>query len=275
MEGQWIRLNRLFSGGGRAVLVSLEAGVFAGPIPGLGNLPEVVDGFRDADAMIISPGMMRHCGHAFDYRGAPLAAVRLNWPTGRRPVADYTGSVCGTLSAPSSAQAVGADLCVASLCLGGNSEHDDAAAVEEFSALVRQKRECGLPLIAEWFPGGAENLPPGRLAERVHEGARMVAELGADAVITYAVADELERTVNTCPIPVIAAHVRQTADADDLLQMASQATQNGALGVLVRGACLDAPDVPGMMSAVRRVLKDEIDPETAAEEAGLSTQGPE
>ncbi|MFP3904488.1 MAG: class I fructose-bisphosphate aldolase [Armatimonadota bacterium] len=270
MEGQWIRLNRLFSEGGRAILVALDGGVFAGPVPGLGNLPETADDFRGADAVIVSPGMMRHCGHAFDYRGAPLAAVRLNWPTSRRPVADYTHSACGTLSTPASAQAVGADLCVASLCLGGHDEQVDAAAVEKFAALVRQKRECGLPLIAEWFPGGSENLPPGRLAERVHEGTRMAAELGADAVITYTVADELQRTVNTCPIPVIAAHVRQTADTDDLLQMAAQATEVGARGVVMRGACLDAPDVPAMIKAVCRVLKDEVDPDTAAEEAGLS-----
>jgi DNA-binding CsgD family transcriptional regulator len=42
MEGQWIRLNRLFSGSRRAVIVAVDHGEFFGPTPGIIDLPEAI-----------------------------------------------------------------------------------------------------------------------------------------------------------------------------------------------------------------------------------------
>lgn len=269
MQGQWIRLNRLFSEGGRAVVAALDAGAFPGPTPGIGNLPEAIDDFADADALVVSPGMMRHCGHAFDYRGAPLAAVRLNWPAGGVPNTEYRGSRTALLAEPAAAQAVGADLSVAALCIRGQDGQEDADAVEAFSELVRLKRNCGLPLIGQCMPAAPENLPPGRLADIARTGARLLVELGADAVITHFVADEMTRVVETCPVPVLVTHPHPTADVSETLEMASRAVSDGARGVLVAGAVLDTPDIPAFIRALCRVVKDEMDPEQAAVEAGL------
>lgn len=269
MEGQWIRLNRLFSQGGRAVLAALDAGVFPGSTPGIGNLPETIDDFAGADALVVSPGMMRHCGHAFDYRGAPLAAVRLNWSAARVPNSEYRGSRTALLAEPAAAQAVGADLSVASLCVRGQDERADTHAVQTFSELVRGKRNCGLPLLGQCLPPAAEGLAPGGVAENATRGARLLSELGADAVITHFVGDEMTDVVENCPAPVLVTHTQPATEASDILQMAHRAVQAGARGFLVAGQALDAPDVPALLTALCEVVKEETDPEQAARQAGL------
>jgi len=82
LTGKEIRLNRLFSNGENAVVIAVDHGEFDGPLPGMINLPEVVGKIDPCvSAILLSPGMLPHCGHAFSYKGAPMAMVRLNWST--------------------------------------------------------------------------------------------------------------------------------------------------------------------------------------------------
>jgi len=81
MEGQWIRLNRLFSGSRRTVIVAMDHGEFVGPTPGIIDAPEAIQALTEADGVLLSPGMMSHCGSFFARRNAPQAIVRLNWST--------------------------------------------------------------------------------------------------------------------------------------------------------------------------------------------------
>jgi hypothetical protein len=53
-----------------------------GPIPGMENLPATIQKIDPCvDAILLSPGMLKQLRSAFDYKGAPIPIVRLNWST--------------------------------------------------------------------------------------------------------------------------------------------------------------------------------------------------
>lgn len=81
MDGREIRLGRLL-GEGPAVIIAIDHGMFDGPLPAMEDLPATVDQINPiVDAVLLVPGMMRHCGKVFARPKRPLAMVRLNWNT--------------------------------------------------------------------------------------------------------------------------------------------------------------------------------------------------
>ena len=77
-----LRFQRLFNRNERAVIVAMDHCLFEGPIGGMTNLAETASRVAPCvDGILLSPGMLPYCQHAFNYKGAPLAVVRLNWST--------------------------------------------------------------------------------------------------------------------------------------------------------------------------------------------------
>ena len=65
LDGRNLRLARLI-GDGRAVVIAIDHGLFDGPIPGMENLPDTAAKINPAvDAVLLSPGMLRHCHGVF------------------------------------------------------------------------------------------------------------------------------------------------------------------------------------------------------------------
>ena len=81
LDGRELRLQRLV-GDGRAVIIAVDHGLFDGPIPAMEDLPKTVGKINpQVDAVLQSPGMLRHCHAIFARPKRPLAVVRLNWNT--------------------------------------------------------------------------------------------------------------------------------------------------------------------------------------------------
>jgi len=234
MVGQWMRLNRLFSQGERAVVVSATDDEFIGPAATQMAVSEVTRDLADADAILLSPGILRHCGHAFDYRGAPLAIVRLDWHTACCSAANYDHAGAAEVVSPRRALALGADLVLATLSLTHTDAAADTAGIAMFSRFAHEKRECGLPLLGELYPPGAANMVAEQLFEQVHVGCRILAELGADQ--------------------------------RDALQLAYQAVKAGARGVVFGRQVTGAPNRSTFLAALNAVVKQETDPDAAAEQ---------
>ena len=93
---------------------------------------------------------------------------------------------------------------------------------------------------------------------------RICAELGAQFVKTYYVADGFETVTASCPVPVVMAGGKKLPELD-ALTMAYRAVQEGAAGVDM-GRNIFQSDAPmAMIQAVNRVVHDAMKPEHAYE----------
>ena len=220
MDGRQIRLERLF-GGGSAVVIAIDHGMFDGPIPGMEDLPATAAKINpEVDAVLLSPGMMRHCCELFAGRRRPMAAVRLNWNSvycfrwGYR--AARSVECCGV----EDALREGMDVALVSLTLQTGDEERDAANVEVFSRLTAQAHGLGIPVIGEYFPTGHLEMTPEQLHENVLAGARITAELGADAIKTF-YTQEFAEVTRTCPVPILGLGAEKLPTQADALRLAA------------------------------------------------------
>ncbi|HUS81038.1 MAG TPA: hypothetical protein VM283_07200 [Armatimonadota bacterium] len=264
MEGHWIRLNRLFADGKRAVIVAADHGMFIGPIEGISDLPAAIEAWREADGILLTPGMLRCCGHAFSYRGAPMCILRLDWSTVFGARWGFAGAEpCGIIT-PDEALAMGADIGIATFTVTMSDERLDRLNMEHFARLVAAKRTCGLPLIGELFPVHSDDLTAEQLFQVVHIGCRMLAELGADVIKTYFTGERFAETVAACPVPILVLGAEKMPTEVGALEMAQRAIRSGARGVVFGRNVFQARDPRAMISALRAVVKEDADPQEAA-----------
>ncbi len=195
--------ERLFNRTERAVIVAMDHCLFDGPIEGMINLKETAAKVAPCvDGILLSPAMLQHCHDAFNYKGAPMAVVRLNWSTTYCFKWHYKQGA--TVAAFSAAEALrlGADVALVSLTLETDSEANDANNVAIFRQICREAKELGMPVIGEYFPAEAESLGPDDLHEKIYRGARIITELGADLIKTLYTQD-FRAVTESCPVPVL------------------------------------------------------------------------
>jgi DhnA family fructose-bisphosphate aldolase class Ia len=269
MEGQWIRFNRLFSGSRRAVIVAVDHGEFFGPTSGIIDLPETIANLAEADGILLSPGMMTHCGHAFDRRNAPQAIVRLNWSTVYCQQWNYDQARSAPIITPQEALALGADLGLASLTLSGKDQQMDRDNVALFAQIISQKRTAGLPVIGEFYPLSPELLTAEELHRLVYTACRMIAELGADAIKTFYTGDRFAEVVESCPVPIFTLGAEKTPREADALTLAYRSIKSGARGVVFGRNVIQAANPAQFLRALKAVVKDDADPEAVAREYGV------
>ena len=148
MDGRELRIQRLM-GDGRAVVIAFDHGLFDGPIPGMENLPETATKINPVvDAVLLAPGMIRHCGSVFSKPKRPLAMVRLNWNTVYCFGFGYKGAKSVYCYEPLDALREGMDIALVSLTLKTGDEFRDAANVphQQFQGRVGFVSGSGLGL---------------------------------------------------------------------------------------------------------------------------------
>ncbi len=264
-----IRFERLFNRSERAVIVAIDHGEFDGPLEGMEDLPQTASRIDPCiDGVLLSPGMLPHCRHAFNYKGAPMAVVRLNWSTVYCYRWEYGDSV--TVSACSAAEAVrlGADAVLISLTLQTGSEAVDAANVECFRQLCEEARRLGLPVIGEYYPARPESLSADELHERVFISTRILAELGADAIKTFHTSS-FSKVTECCPVPVLGLGAERCPTQLQALELAAEEVAGGAGGVVFGRNAIQVPDPGAFQRALCDVVKRDVKPQEAAEKHGL------
>jgi DhnA family fructose-bisphosphate aldolase class Ia len=249
-----IRHQRLLGGACPVLVVACDHGEFDGPQPGLDNPVELLHQLPDSvDAVLMSPGTLAAAAGALGRRGGPLAIVRLNWNT----VYSFSWNPVRAVSAPAlSADAAlrqGADAALVSLTLQTGSPELDAANVRLASELIQACRACGLPVIGEYFPAGADDRDSDDLHDEVQRGARIIAELGADAVKTF-----LEPTwgdvTTTTPVPVLALGAKRTGDDAGSLRLATEQLAAGARGLVYGRRVFQASDPRSFMDELAQTV---------------------
>lgn len=270
MTGKQMRLNRLFTGGGNAVVVAVDHGEFDGPLPGMIDLPATA---RKIDpcvsAVLMSPGMLPHCGAAFSSRGGPMAMVRLNWSTVYAFHWNYNDADTVVASSVRDAVAAGAEIALVSLTLRTGSEARDARNVEVFCRLISEARELGIPVVGEFFPARCGELTKEEMHDQVYRSCRIVAELGADLIKTFHTHKFNEVTAG-CPVPILGLGAEKTPRQIQALELAERIVQQGGRGVVFGRNALQVPDPAAFQRALCAVVQRGVSAASAVKEFGLA-----
>lgn len=272
MSGAQLRLERLFSRGENAVIVAMDHGEFDGPIAGMEDLVQTAAKVDPCvDGILLSPAMLRLCRHAFNYKGAPMPIVRLNWSTVYCFHWRYDGGPTVGAFSPREAAALGAEVALVSLTLRSGSEQQDANNVELFRRLCAEAHELGLPVVGEYFPINSRQSPGDEMADEIRIACRILAELGADLIKTF-YTSKFRRTVEGCPIPVLGLGAERKPTQLEALQLAARQIQDGARGVVFGRNALQVLDPPAFQRALCDVVKRKADPAEAMKHHGLKEQ---
>jgi DhnA family fructose-bisphosphate aldolase class Ia len=268
MDGRAIRLARLI-GDGRAVVIAMDHGLFDGPIPGMENLPATAERINPTvDAVLLAPGMLRHCHSVFARPKRPLAVVRLNWNTVYCFKLKYTAARSVDSYQPEEALREGMDVALVSLTLQTGDESRDAQNVEIFSRLTNACHSLGIPVIGEYFPTNHANLEPKAFHENVLLGSRIVAELGADAIKTFYTQD-FRAVTSSCPVPVFGLGAEKLPTQRQALELAAREVRDGAGGVVFGRNAIQVADPLAFQAALCDVVKREVTVEEALKKHGL------
>lgn len=268
MTGEQIRLKRLFSTG-NVVIVAVDHGLYNGPLPGLIDLPRVVQSIVDADAILMSPGMPAHCADVFSKRGAPSLIIRLNWGTQYATQWNYETAHSVPMITAQDALALGADIALTGFSLHTGDQKMDAKNIGVLAQQIAQKRTAGIPLIGEFYPAGAEDLAPEQLQEQVAVGCRIAAELGSDMIKTFYTGKDFDKIVAATPVPIFGLGARKTPREIDALRLAANEIRSGARGIVFGRNVVQARDPKRFLDALKEVVKVGKDPEDTSRKFGI------
>ena len=136
-------------------------------------------------------------------------------------------------------------------------EHE-TRSIHNMTRLVDAGLRCGVPVMGVTAVG-REMV---RDAKYFRLACRIIAELGAQYVKTYYVADGFETVTASCPVPIVMAGGQKQPELD-ALTMAYNAVQQGAAGVDM-GRNIFQSDAPkAMIQAVSAVVHQNLKPKQA------------
>jgi DhnA family fructose-bisphosphate aldolase class Ia len=264
-----IRYERLFNRTERAVIVAMDHGEFDGPVPGMIDLPETAAKVDPCvDGILLSPGMLPHCRQAFNYKGAPMAVVRLNWSTVYCFHWNYREAVTVPAFRPAEALRLGADVALVSLTLETGSEATDARNVEVYRELCAEAKSLGLPVIGEYFPADPDSLTPEQLHRKVYASCRIISELGADLIKTF-YTNNFKAVTESCPVPVLGLGAAKMPTQLQALQLAEAEVRDGAGGVVFGRNAIQVRDPGAFQRALCDVVKRGLPAAEAVKTHGL------
>lgn len=240
--GKRIRLGRILNRqSGRAIIVAYAHGVLIGPQPGMMSAAEidaVSQKLAGADAVMVTPGMLRYCADLFAQNGAPALMMLLDWQSvsrDRETQLGYEEGASTLMGSVERAVASGVDGVMTYLYLGYRDPEQEAREIAKNVAVKEACERFGLIHMIESRAVRNELLPDGRYnPDMIKLHTRIACELGADLVKTkYTGSVESFREVTaTCLCPVLIAGGKMSEDPREALQMAEDAIAAGAAGIV-------------------------------------------
>lgn len=230
MSGKNIRKSKLFNNN-NAVIVAVDHGSYMGPFKGIENLPEQINQFKKADAVLVMPGMAKQCSDFFSQRNAPLCIIRVNWASHycKQYLDIFKEGYNVKIHSVRYAVSIGADLVMASLLIG-TDEKANTENITQFSQIAEEADEMGIPLIGEYIPAGGIDQYSGDISNLLL-GTRACAEFGADIIKTVYI-DKFEEIVSSTVIPTLALGGGVKDDPVQAFEIAEKAVKKGAKGIV-------------------------------------------
>jgi DhnA family fructose-bisphosphate aldolase class Ia len=269
MTGEIIRLKRFLPDGENSVVVAVDHGEFFGPLEGVNNVPAIIKLLKEADGILLAPGMVKHCADHFCDKQGPTLIVRLNWSASYAFQWEYNDGITVPVITPQEALTIGVDIGLASCLFKTKDENTDALNAEQFAKLLTAKRHVGLPLVGEYYPVHANKLTKEQLHNQVAVACRVMAEMGADAVKTFYTGKRFSEITKDLPIPVLVLGADKMEKEADALQLAYDAVNDGARGVFFGRNVTQAKNPTMFLKALKACVKEGVEPLKAAKAAGL------
>ena len=246
------RLARIFRpDSGRTVMLAFDHGYFQGPTTGLERVDLSIVPIADhADALMLTRGMLRSTIPAA-YRGGIVMRAS-GGPSILKDLSNERLALDMDDAARMNVHAVAVQVFV-----GG--EHE-TQSVENMTRLVDAGYRYGIPVLGVTAVGRELT----RDARYLGLATRICAELGAQFVKTYYLAEGFEQVTAGCPVPIVMAGGKKLPEAE-ALEMAYRAVQEGAAGVDMGRNIFQSESPAAMIQAVRKVVHEDARPEEAYE----------
>jgi putative autoinducer-2 (AI-2) aldolase len=246
------RLSRIFRPAtGRTVMLAIDHGYFQGPTTGLERVDlDVVPIAPYADALMLTRGMLRSTIPATHQGGIVMRASGgpsiLKDLSNERIAIDLEDAV-----------RMNVDALAVQVFVGG--EHE-TQSIENMTRLIDAGYRVGVPVLGVTAVGKELT----RDARYLGLATRICAELGAQLVKTYYVAEGFEQVTAGCPVPVVMAGGKKLPELD-ALEMAYRAVQEGAAGVDMGRNIFQSHAPAAMIQAVAKVVHEDAAPGDAYE----------
>ena len=248
--GMQNRMARVFRpGSGRTVMLAIDHGYFQGPTAGLERVDvTIVPLLPHADALMCTRGILRTTIPAAFGNGVVLRASGgpsiLKELSNEQIAVDIEDATRLNVAALAVQVFVGSEF--------------ETQSIHNMTRLVDAGLRHGVPVMGVTAVG--KDMV--RDARYFRLATRISAELGAQFVKTYYVAEGFETVTASCPVPIVMAGGKKLAELD-ALTMAYRAVSEGAAGVDM-GRNIFQSDAPSaMIQAVGRVVHEMMKPERA------------
>ena len=235
------RLSRIIKPhNNRALMLAVDHGYFLGPTEKLENPKKV-----------IAP-LLRHCDSLMLTRGVQRTSVPAETDTPMVLRVSGGSSIIGedlsqediTVSIQDAIR-LNASALAMSVFVGSKYEYQ---TVVNLGKLVSEAEQYGIPVLAVTAVG--KEL--GKDARYLSLACRMAAEQGAHIVKTY-YCDNLEKVVESCPVPIIVAGGKKIPERD-ALQLTYNAVKAGAVGVDMGRNIWQSEHPVAMIKATRAII---------------------
>lgn len=237
MSWQKRRMHHIFARDGRAVIVAMDH-ARGGVARGLERAPEAVAKVvaGGVDAILTTYGMARAVAGVLGGTGLIMAL------DSEGPIADY---------GVEQALRFGADA-VELKVFPGNPQESKLADLRRLAARCA---EWGMPLMAEPIPVSFQDTAS-HTVENVAKVARIGAEAGADFVKVHYVGpvEAYRGVVESCHVPLLVLGGAAREDAREALQMAADALEAGAHGVVFGRNVITHPRPDRMAAALGELV---------------------
>ncbi len=250
--GMQNRLSRIFNPrSGRTVMLAIDHGYFLGPTSGLERIDvTIVPLLPYCDALMLTRGILRTTVPAAFRQGVVMRAS--GGPSIRKELSNelLAVDVEDALRMNVSAMAV-------QVYVGGEFE---TQTVTNMTRMVDMGNRYGMPTLGVTAVG--KDMV--RDAQYFRLATRICAELGAQFVKTYYVAEGFETVTASCPVPIVMAGGKKLPELE-ALTMAYRAVSEGAAGVDMGRNIFQSEAPVAMIQAVQKVVHELMRPEHALE----------
>jgi len=230
-------MHHVFARDGRAVVVAMD-GARGGPARGLERATEAVAKVvaGGADAILTTFGMARAVAGVLGGTGLIMAL------DSEGPIADY---------GVEQALRFGADAVELKVFPGNPNE----TKLADLRRLAANCAASGMPLLAEPIPVSFQETTA-HTVQNVAKAARVAAEAGADFVKVHFVGpvEEYRAVTDSCYVPLLVLGGPAKAEPRDALQMAADALDAGARGVVFGRNVVTHPRPDRMVAALGELV---------------------